>query len=69
MFREVRVFLRPYSLGGFGGGGTIARGQSVNGGTHEGGHRPYGGPNFDRLYHNLKVLLQLHDAIDRLRFY
>ena len=30
--------------------------------THEGGHRPYGGgggPNFDRLYHKLKVLLML----------
>ena len=25
------------------GGGTSAGGQSVNGGTHEGGHRPYGG--------------------------
>ena len=24
-----------------------------------GGHRPYGGPNFDRLYHKLKVLLLL----------
>ena len=24
-------------------GGTSAGGQSVNGGTHEGGHRPYGG--------------------------
>ena len=23
--------------------GTSAGGQSVNGGTHEGGHRPYGG--------------------------
>ena len=33
-----------------------------------------GGPNFDRLYHRLKVLLinvklQLHDAIYWLRFY
>ena len=35
-------------------------GQSVNGGTHEGGRRRYeGGPNFDRLYHKLKVLLLL----------
>ena len=35
-------------------------GQSINGGTHEEGHRPYGGgPNFDRLYHKLKVLLLL----------
>ena len=41
-------------------GGTSAGQQSVNGGeTHEGGHRPYGGPNFDRLYHKLKVLLLL----------
>ena len=29
---------------------TSAGGQSVNGGTHEGEHRPYGGgPYFDRL--------------------
>ena len=43
------------------GVGTSAGGQSVNGGAHEGGHRPYGGigPNFDRLYHKLKVLLML----------
>ena len=39
-------------------GGTSAGGQSIDGGTHEGGHRPYGGPNFDRLY-KLKVLLLL----------
>ena len=40
--------------------GTSGGGQSINvGGTHEGGHRPYGGPNFDRLYHKLKVLLLL----------
>ena len=46
-------------MGGFPpSGGTSAGGQSVNGGTHEGGHRPYGGgPNFDRLYHKLKVML------------
>ena len=32
----------------------------MRGRTHEGGHRPYrGGPNFDRLYHKLKVLLML----------
>ena len=42
------------------GGRTSAGGQSVNGGNHEGGHRPYGGgANFDRLYHKLKVLLLL----------
>ena len=31
-----------------------------------------GGPNFDRLYHKLKVVivkLQLHDVIYQLRFY
>ena len=33
------VFPRPFTHGG----GTSAGGQSVNGGTHEGGHRPYGG--------------------------
>ena len=41
-------------------GGTSAGGQSVNGGTHEGAHRPYGaGPDIDRLYHKLKILLLL----------
>ena len=40
-------------------GGTNAGGQSINGGTHEGGHRPYGGPKFDRLCHKLNVLLLL----------
>ena len=40
-------------------GGTSAGGQSINGGTHEGGHSLMGGPNFDRLYHKLKVLLLL----------
>ena len=28
-------------------------------GTHKGGHRLYGGPNFDRLYHKRKGLLLL----------
>ena len=41
------------------GEGTSAGGQNVNEGTHEGGHRPYEGPYFDRLYHKLKVLLLL----------
>ena len=42
------------------GEGTGAGGQSVNGGTHEGGHIDImGGPNFDRLYHKLNVLLFL----------
>ena len=54
------------------GGGTSAGGQSINGGTHKEGHKPYGGPNFDRLYHKLKaviVKLQLHDAVYQLPFY
>ena len=43
-----RVFPRPFTHGGIcppliWGGGAIAGEQSVNGGTHEGGHRPYGG--------------------------
>ena len=42
------------------GGGTSAGGQSINRGTHEGGiDLMGGGPNFDRLYHKLKVLLIL----------
>ena len=51
--------------------------KALMGGTHEGGHRPYGGgPNFDRLCHKLKVLLMLscnytmqfigHDSINSL---
>ena len=59
----IRVFPRPFTHGGDLSppyGGTSAGGQSVIGGeTHEGRHRPYGGPNFDRLYHKLKVLLML----------
>ena len=46
-----------------GGDKCRGRGRSVNGwGTYEGGegHRHYGGPNFDRLYHELKVLLLLN---------
>ena len=50
-----RVFPRPFTPGG-----TSAGGQSVNGGTHEGDiDLMGGGPNFDRLYHKLKVLLML----------
>ena len=51
-------------------GGTSAGGQSINGGLIRGDLM--GGPNFDRLYHKLKVVivkLQLHDAIYQLRFY
>ena len=43
----LRVFPRPFThrgdLSPHMGGGTSAGGESVNGGTHEGGHRPYGG--------------------------
>ena len=41
------------------GGGTSAGRQSINGGIHEGGVDFMGGPNFDRLYHKLKILLLL----------
>ena len=47
-----RVFSRPFTHGG----GDKAL---MGGGTHEGGHRPYGGLNLGRLYHKLKVLLLL----------
>ena len=47
-------FPRPFTHGG-----TSAGGQSVNWGTHEGGIDLMGRPNFDRLYHKLKVLLML----------
>ena len=40
-------------------GGTSAGGQSIYGGNHEGDIDLMGGPNFDRLYHKLKVLLML----------
>ena len=56
-----RVFPRPFTHGGDLSPpppphmeGTSVGGQSVNGEAHEGG-----GPNFDRLYHKLKVLLLL----------
>ena len=49
-----RVFPRPFRHGG-----TSAGRQNVNGGTHEGDIDIVGGPNFDRLYHKLKVLLLL----------
>ena len=41
-----RVFPRPFTHGGNCPppyGGDKCRRQSVNGGTHEGGHKPYGG--------------------------
>ena len=57
--RPGRVFPRPFTHWGicppYGGG------QSVNGGgeTHEGDIDLMGGPNVNRLYHKLKVLLML----------
>ena len=39
--------------------GTSAGKPIVNGGTHEGGIDLIRGPNFERLYHKLKVLLLL----------
>ena len=77
--RPGRVFPRPFTHGG--GicppiwGGTSAGGQSVNGwrGLMRGDIDLMGGPNFDRLYHKLEVLLmlscKLHDVIYWLRFY
>ena len=51
-----KVFPRPFTHGG-----TSAGGQSVNGGGLMRGDIDLmgGGPNFDRLYHKLKVLLLL----------
>ena len=43
-------------------GGQV-QGGSVNGGLMRGGIDLMGGPNFDRLYHKLKVLLLLSFAI------
>ena len=41
-------------------GGQVQGDKALMGGLTRGGHRPYGGgPNFDRLYHKLKVLLLL----------
>ena len=40
--RPGKVFPRPFTHGGD-LSPLIWGGQSVNGGTHEGGHRPYGG--------------------------
>ena len=53
--RHGRIFPGPFTHGG----GQVQVDKALMGGTHEGGHRPYGGPNFDRLYHKLKVLLML----------
>ena len=37
---NLRVFPRPFTHGG---GGQVQRDKALMGGTHEGGHRPYGG--------------------------
>ena len=54
-------FLGRLHIGGGLSGGTSAGGQSVNGGggLMRGDIDLMGGPNFDRLYHKLKVLLLL----------
>ena len=40
-------------------GGQVQGDKALMGGTHEGDIDLMGGPNFDRLYHKLKVLLML----------
>ena len=62
--RPGRVFPRPFTHGGICPPhmrGTSAGGQSINGGEGlmRGDIDLTGGPNFDRLYHKLKVLLML----------
>ena len=63
--RPGRAFPRPFTHGGIcpphmGREGQVQRDKALMGETHERGHRPYGGrPNFDSLYHKLKVLLML----------
>ena len=49
------IFPRSFTHGGNKCKGT----KHQMGGTHEGGHSLMGGPNFDRLYHKLKVPLLL----------
>ena len=60
--------------GGGGGGGKrqVHGDKALMGGLIRGDINLMGGPNFDRLYHKLKVVivkLQLHDAIYQLRLY
>ena len=40
-------------------GGQVQGDKALMGGLMRGGIDPIGGPNFDRLYHKLKVLLLL----------
>ena len=51
-------------MGGF--GGQVQGDKALMGGLMR-RHRPYGGPNFDRLYHKLKVLL-LSSCIYMMQF-
>ena len=72
-----RVFLRPFTHGGICPphmGGQVQGDKALMGGLMRGDIDLMGGPNFDRLYHKLKVStvivkLQIHDAIYRLRLY
>ena len=61
--RPGRVFPRPFTHGGicppYMGRQVQGDKALMGGGTHEGGTDLMGGPNFDRLYHKLKVLLML----------
>ena len=62
--RPGRVFPRPFThwgdLSPHMGGGQVQGDKALMGGTHEGGHFfLWGGLNFNRLYHKLKVLLML----------
>ena len=62
LFRHLFVLgsgISGFSLGRLHMGGQVLGDKALMGQTHEGGHRPYGGPNFDRSYHKLKVLLLL----------
>ena len=52
---HIRVFPRPFTHGG----GQVQGDNSLMGGLMRGDIDLMGGPNFDRLYHKLKVLLML----------
>ena len=47
--------MEGFSLGRLHMGGTSAEGQNINGRLMRGDIDLMGGPNFDRLYHELKV--------------
>ena len=54
------------------GGEQVQGDKALMGGLIRGDINLMRGPNFDRLYHKLEVVivkLQLHDAIYQLRFY